>query len=157
MSEGEGQKSLNRVRGLLADAALFLVLSGVVLATWHIVSPRSSPINYLLTPQALPAVSHPRRPPTLDPALFTGKVAEGYRIAREHPELLERLACYCGCYLTDGHQNNLDCFRDRHGETCDMCLEIALQAEKLARAGYSVADIKATIDRRFAPRKPLGE
>jgi hypothetical protein len=66
---------------------------------------------------------------------------------------LERLPCYCGCYLTAGHQNNLDCFRDRHGETCDMCLEIALEAERLARAGYGAADIKAIVDRRFAPRK----
>lgn len=146
-----------RRRGWLLDLAIFLVLAAVTLGTWHLLSPRSSPINYLLTPEALPALPHARRPETLDPALFTGKVAEGYRIARERPQLLERLACYCGCYLTDGHQNNLDCFRDRHGETCDMCLEIALQAEKLARAGYSVEDIKATLDRRFAPRSSRGQ
>ncbi len=140
-------------RGWLLDMGVFLVMAVVVLTTWHFVSPRSSPINYLLTAEALPAIQHARRPETLDPALFTGKIAEGYRIARERPELLERLACYCGCYLTDGHQNNLDCFRDRHGETCDMCLEIALEAEKMARAGYGMEDIKATMDRKFAPRR----
>jgi len=128
-------------------------MAAVVVATWHIVSPRSSPLNYLLTPESLPAVPHARRPNTLDPALFSGRVAEGYRIARERPELLERLPCYCGCYLTDGHQNNLDCFRDAHGETCDMCLSIAIEAEKMAQAGYSVEDIKAVIDRKFAPRR----
>ncbi len=138
---------------LLGDAVALLALLAVAIGTWHVVSPRSSPINYFLTPEALPAVPRARRPETLDSALFTGKAAEGYRIARERPALLERLPCYCGCYLTAGHQNNLDCFRDRHGETCDMCLEIALQAERLARAGYSAADIKAIVDRRFAPRK----
>ncbi len=147
------ESSARKRRGWLLDVGIFAVMAAVVLGTWHFVSPRSSPVNYLLTPRALPAVPHARRPETLDPALFTGRVAEGYRVAREHPELLERLPCYCGCYLTDGHQNNLDCFRDRHGETCDMCLEIALQAEELAKAGYSVDDIKAIVDRRFAPRK----
>ena len=78
---------------------------------------------------------------------------EGYRVARERPALLEKLPCYCGCYLTDGHQNNLDCFRDRHGETCEMCLAIALRAEQLEKSGYDVADIKTLIDRRFAPRR----
>jgi hypothetical protein len=141
----------------LADATVLLVLAAIVLGTWHLVSPRSSPLNYLFAKQPLPAVPHARRPDTLDPALFTGRIAQGYRIARQRPELLERLACYCGCYLTDGHQNHLDCFRDRHGETCDMCLQIALEAEKLARAGYGVEDIKAIVDRRFAPRKGAAE
>lgn len=156
-SENPNFAAQRRRRGWLLDLGIFALLAAVVLGTWHFVSPRSSPINYLLTPDALPAVPHTRRPDTLDPALFTGRVAEGYRVARERPELLERLPCYCGCYLIDGHQNNLDCFRDRHGETCDMCLEIALQAEELAKAGYSVDDIKAIVDRRFAPRKSSGQ
>lgn len=150
---GETSARQLRWRRLLANVAVLLALLAVAVATWHVVSPQSSPINYLLTPEALPAVPRGRRPETLDPALFTGKVAEAYRVARQRPALLERLPCYCGCYLTAGHQNNLDCFRDRHGETCDMCVEIALEAERLARAGYGAADIKATIDRRFAPRK----
>lgn len=153
MSKTVEKRAAPRWRSLLADLAVFLVLSAIVLGTWHLLSPRSSPINYLLTPEPLPAVPHARRPETLDPALFTGRIAEGYRIARQRPELLERLPCYCGCYLTAGHQNNLDCFRDRHGETCDMCLQIAIEAEKMALTGYNTADIKATVDRRFAPRK----
>lgn len=153
---GEMSARWSRRRQLLADAAALLTLLAVAIGTWHLVSPQSSPINYLLTPEPLPAVPRARRPETLDPALFGGKVAEGYRIARERPALLERLPCYCGCYLTAGHQNNLDCFRDRHGETCDMCVQIALEAERLARAGYGAADIKAIVDRRFAPRKGHG-
>lgn len=134
--------------------AWFLVLAGacaLLLGTWHVLSPSTSPLNYLLTRTVWPAVPRPVRPVTLDPSPYAGRVREGYRIAKEQPELLERMPCYCGCYLKDGHQNNLDCFRDRHGETCDMCVAIAIRAEQLAKRGYNTDDIKAVIDRAFAP------
>lgn len=63
---------------------------------------------------ALPAIPRNPRPTTLPPGLFSGKVAKAYRIAREAPELIERMPCYCGCYQTDNHQNNLDCYVDTH-------------------------------------------
>ena len=65
-------------------------------------------------PWGLPAIPHNPRPATLSPELFTGRVAKVYRIAQEVPELLERMPCYCGCYVSDRHQNNLDCYTDRH-------------------------------------------
>ncbi len=65
-------------------------------------------------PWGLPAIPRNPRPATLSPELFTGKVAKVYRIAQEVPELLERMPCYCGCYVNPGHQNNLDCYTDRH-------------------------------------------
>jgi hypothetical protein len=54
------------------------------------------------------------RPQTLSSALFTGKTARAYEIAREAPELIERMPCYCGCFKGNGHRNNLDCYVDRH-------------------------------------------
>ncbi|MBI3129390.1 MAG: hypothetical protein HYZ11_17405 [Candidatus Tectomicrobia bacterium] len=54
------------------------------------------------------------RPKTLDPAQFLGRTREAYQAARDHPELLERMPCYCGCYQSAGHQNNLDCYTDQH-------------------------------------------
>jgi hypothetical protein len=62
----------------------------------------------------LPALPREPRPATLSPALFTGKAREAYRIAREAPELLEHMPCYCGCYVGNRHRNNLDCYVDRH-------------------------------------------
>lgn len=62
----------------------------------------------------LPAVPRNPRPATLNPELFIGKVRNAYRIARQVPELLERMPCYCGCYVNNGHRNNLDCYVDRH-------------------------------------------
>ena len=66
-------------------------------------------------PWGLPAIPRNPRPATLSPELFTGQVAKVYRIAQEVPELLERMPCYCGCYVNPGHRNNLDCYTDRHG------------------------------------------
>ncbi len=54
------------------------------------------------------------RPKTLSPELFQGKVAQAYRIAQVAPELLQRMPCYCGCFRSHRHQNNLDCYVDRH-------------------------------------------
>jgi uncharacterized protein YbaR (Trm112 family) len=65
-------------------------------------------------PWGLPAIPRSPRPGTLSPELFTGQVAKVYRIAQEVPEMLERMPCYCGCYVSDRHQNNLDCYTDRH-------------------------------------------
>jgi hypothetical protein len=65
-------------------------------------------------PWGLPATPRNPRPATLSPELFTGQVAKVYRIAQEVPELLERMPCYCGCYVNPGHHNNLDCYTDRH-------------------------------------------
>ena len=65
-------------------------------------------------PWGLPAIPRNPRPATFSPELFNGKVSQVYRIAQEAPELLERMPCYCGCYLSDRHQNNLDCYTDRH-------------------------------------------
>ena len=66
-------------------------------------------------PWGLPAIPRSPRPATLSPALFSGEAAKAYQIAQEAPELLERMPCYCGCYVNPGHRNNLDCYTDRHG------------------------------------------
>lgn len=137
-------------RSLLVRATLALVPVVVGLGTWHFVLPRTSPIDYFLLPETLPAVPRAQRLPTLDPALFTGDVAEAYRVARDRPELLEQMPCYCGCYGTQGHQNLLDCFHDRHPERCPTCVAIALRAAKLEKWGYSPADVKRLIDREYA-------
>jgi len=62
----------------------------------------------------LPAIPRRPRPTTISPALFQGKTAQAYRIAREVPELIEQMSCYCGCNKSHSHQNNLDCYVDRH-------------------------------------------
>lgn len=55
--------------------------------------------------------------PTLDPKLFTGKVALAHQAAREIPDVLDELHCYCGCDRTAGHVSLLSCYTDRHAVT----------------------------------------
>jgi len=52
-------------------------------------------------------------PRTLDPDLFKGKVKRAYQIAREIPEVLAQIPCFCECEAF-GHENLLDCFIDSH-------------------------------------------
>src|SRR5688572_7465892 len=53
--------------------------------------------------------------PTLDPAMFTGKTRDAYQAAKDVPEVLSKIGCYCGCMEGSGHQSNLFCFMDQHG------------------------------------------
>jgi len=53
-------------------------------------------------------------PKTLDPNLFKGKAKKAYQIAKEIPEGLAKMPCFCECEAL-GHENLLDCFIDRHG------------------------------------------
>ena len=45
-----------------------------------------------------------RLPKTLDPNLIKGEDREGYQIAREIPEILAQIPCFCGCEAV-GHEN----------------------------------------------------
>jgi Protein of unknown function with PCYCGC motif len=79
------------------------------------------------SPPTAPAISSPPAPgstaarletrPTLDPARFVGKAAAAHRVAREIPDLLDRLYCYCGCDKQQGHKSLLSCFTDGHAAT----------------------------------------
>jgi hypothetical protein len=150
--ESHAGKGIGRRRFfVITGLSVLLVAIGVV--TWDHVSPRSSPLNLRFGREILPAIPRRERPRTLPAELFTGRAAQAYRFATERPDLLEQLPCYCGCYFTQGHQNLLDCFRDRHAENCEICQAIALRAAELNKTGYGIADIKALIDREFAPLK----
>jgi hypothetical protein len=54
---------------------------------------------------------------TLDPALFSGKVALAYQVAREIPGLLDQLHCYCECDTFMDHTSLLSCYTDYHAAT----------------------------------------
>jgi hypothetical protein len=53
-------------------------------------------------------------PKTLDPNLFKGKAKRAYQVAKEIPEVLTQIPCFCECEVY-GHENLLDCFIDSHG------------------------------------------
>ena len=55
--------------------------------------------------------------PTLPPAMYSGRVRKAYQIARDIPEVLDRLYCYCQCRESFGHKNLLTCYVDNHAAT----------------------------------------
>ena len=55
--------------------------------------------------------------PTLDPGRFVGKARLAHQVAREIPDVLDRLYCYCECDKLSGHKSLLSCYTDGHAAT----------------------------------------
>jgi hypothetical protein len=93
---------------------------------------------------------------------YSAKAEEGYRIAVEHQQLLERLPCYCGCGVMpeDPHRNLLDCFInddgsfDSHASGCIVCDDEAIDAARWQAEGKSAAEIRALIDAKYESYGP---
>jgi len=91
----------------------------------------------------------------LSPSLFTDeKTRAAYQVAKDIPEVLEQLPCFCGCMMNMGHKNNLFCFKDQHGSACDICQDIALDARKLHDQGLPIAQIQENIRAKYARYQP---
>jgi hypothetical protein len=88
---------------------------------------------------------------TLDPAQFTGKARAAYQVAKDIPEILVQLPCFCGCMDSKelGHKNNLYCFADSHGNICDLCQTIALEAKEMNRKGLPIDTIRNNIRKTY--------
>jgi hypothetical protein len=87
---------------------------------------------------------------TLSPAHFVGPAAKAYRVAKEIPEILDSLHCYCECKKNFGHKSLLTCYVDRHAEHCGVCIDEALMAYKLHKEGKDVVSIRKAVDKAFA-------
>jgi len=86
---------------------------------------------------------------TLAPEQFEGKARAAYQAAKEIPEILVQLPCFCGCMDELGHKNNLYCFADSHGKICDLCQTIALEAKEMNRKGLPVETIRNNIRKTY--------
>jgi Protein of unknown function with PCYCGC motif len=86
---------------------------------------------------------------TQNPALYHGETRQAYLVAREHPDLLAQLDCYCGCEQNEGHKNLLDCFRTNHGATCDICVGEAVTAGQMFAQGTPIDQIRQALRARY--------
>lgn len=92
---------------------------------------------------------------TLPPEIFSDPTARAaYQVAKDIPEVLEQLPCYCGCMKEYGHKNNLFCFMDGHGSACSICEGIALDAKKMHDEGLPIDQIKENIRLKYAQYEP---
>jgi hypothetical protein len=87
---------------------------------------------------------------TLSPVNFTGPVARAYQAAREIPEILDSLYCYCDCKKHSGHKSLLTCYVDTHATHCDICIGEALMAQDLKAQGMDAVSIRKAVDREFS-------
>ena len=87
--------------------------------------------------------------PTLSPALFIGKAARTYKIARENPELIDSIYCYCNCKMNFAHKSLLTCFVDKHALNCAICQDQALYADSLYKKNNDIAQVRVAVDKRF--------
>ena len=135
-----GDKTKKSSSRILAGfvVVIAIALSGVYVATKPPVVPVAPATGQLI-----------EKRPVLSPALFTGKVAEAYRVAAEIPKVLDAQFCYCHCKKEKGHKNLLTCFTSRHGSKCETCINEALYAHELYKQGKTIDEIVVAVDRKF--------
>lgn len=86
-------------------------------------------------------------PPTLPPEMFEKPaVARAYQVAKEIPAVLAQQPCYCSCDRI-GHRSLLDCFASRHAESCLICTNEAILADRMTRAKKTPREIREAIIR----------
>ena len=108
---------LGLVRYWWVAALLVLLALGIGLAT------RTEPAKLAAGPALSAGAAAPTSPvrretrPTLDPARFVGKAALTHQIARDIPDVLDQLYCYCECDKHVGHKSLLSCYTDGHAAT----------------------------------------
>jgi len=83
--------------------------------------------------------------PTLSPELFTGNQKLAYQAAKEIPQTLAQLPCYCQCDRSQNHKSLHSCFESEHGENCGICINEALLAYNLQKQGVAVNEIRSRI------------
>ena len=88
--------------------------------------------------------------PTMSPALFVGRASAAYAVAREIPEVLDHIHCYCECKKHHNHKSLLTCYVTKHGAECDICIDEAIRAYELYKEGKDILTIRKTIDKEFS-------
>jgi hypothetical protein len=89
-------------------------------------------------------------PPTLQPEQFFGPTREAYRAAKEIPETIAQLPCYCHCDQSMGHKSLHSCFQDTHASQCAVCVNEALIAYNLQKSGLTPSQIRERIIAQYS-------
>jgi hypothetical protein len=89
-------------------------------------------------------------PPTLSPTLFTGQTREAYQIAKDIPQTLAQLPCFCYCDYSVGHKSLHSCFEDEHSVGCPLCQDSAVMAKELKDNGYNIDQIREKLIAKYS-------
>jgi hypothetical protein len=147
----KGKSGKNNLWPILGGAAIMVAIVGVTV--WNTSKdPATSAASKNTDPMSDEALKGPvNLVATLSPEHFTGRARASYRAAKEIPEILAQLPCFCGCMSSRelGHKNNLYCFADSHGNICELCQTIALEAKEMHRKGIPVETIRSNIRKTY--------
>jgi hypothetical protein len=85
----------------------------------------------------------------LDPDQFDDPIVRSvYAKAKEVPDRLDQLYCYCHCSKNEmlKHKSLLSCFQSDHASTCQICMREAVQAWSDQQKGLDIEATKKAID-----------
>jgi hypothetical protein len=136
-------KANNNKQNLWLGIVAVVLIAGIA---WFATRPAGNPV----TQNASNTTEEQGTGATLSPALFQGVTREAYQVARDIPEVLEELPCFCGCMKERGHQSNLDCFKDDHSAYCGVCQNIALDAAAMHKRGVGIEEIRKAVVDKYA-------
>ena len=138
--KSNSNKSKKRISTIVMALFVCLVVAGVYVGTKPAVKVQPvAPATGLLIETR----------PILTDAIFTGKVAEAYRIAAEIPKVIDSLFCYCYCKKNHNHKTLLTCYTNKHGSKCDICLNEVFYAYDLYNQGKTLDEIVIAVDKKF--------
>jgi len=87
----------------------------------------------------------------LDPAGFSDqRVRTAYEAAKKYAHVLEEIYCYCRCKENIGHRALVECFETDHAANCDVCMNEAIIAARMAAEGRTPKEIQKAIDAYYA-------
>jgi hypothetical protein len=98
-------------------AGVVLILAAVVVAFVGGAAEPTRSTPTIVSPTTIGRVARRETRPTLDPVQFVGKAAGAHQVAREIPDALDQLYCYCECDKHLGHKSLLSCYTDGHAAT----------------------------------------
>jgi len=118
--KAKSQGDRHQSKKTLNFAITSIIAFGVLLVAAGIPYFKDKPAQSTIREQVRPANSSldlMEKKPTLSPDLFFGSVRKAYTIAREIPEILDQLYCYCRCRENFNHLTLLTCYTDKHAST----------------------------------------
>jgi hypothetical protein len=75
------------------------------------------------------------------------RVREMFAAVRERPEVFDGI--YCPCECSKNHRSLLSCFESPQPTGCYGCIEAAELVAEQAKAGKTLAEIRAAVDKKW--------
>ena len=139
--------TLSRRRFLLAPIAL--AAAGVLQSVSARMAAAAARLPISVHPEPRPGVTAERILAAGE--LKTEKARKLYDQAREIPEVLDGIHCYCECHDAPMHHRSLlSCFESDQAAGCYACGSEARLVHKLHGEGKGLAEIREAVDRKFA-------